>query len=136
MTSFCCFGESMSKRIVVIDDDPVVLAMVSDYLREAGFSVSVAECGVYSNHLIYGRQKPDLILLDVMMPMMSGDKKVQALKRRKQSRHIPVVLMSSKEELELQHLTKQTGADGYLRKPFSSDFLIQKINTHLNRKAS
>lgn len=121
----------MGKHIVVIDDDPVTLMMVSDFLSEAGFQVSVAECGVYSNHLIYGRRKPDLILLDVMMPMMSGDRKVQALKRREKSRNIPVVLMSSKEEIELQHLVRQSGADGYLHKPFNSQFLIKKINDFL-----
>ena len=60
----------MKKHILVIDDDPVLLAMISDYLDEAGFSVSTANCGIYSNNIIYGKTPPDLIVLDVIIPLM------------------------------------------------------------------
>ncbi len=121
----------MRKHIVVIDDCPVTLAMVSDFLAEAGYRVSTAECGVYSNHLIYGPELPDLILLDVMMPLMSGNKKAEAIKGRARSRHIPVLLMSSKGEQELRLLAARSGADGYLAKPFSAKRLVTLVQDYL-----
>lgn len=117
----------MSKHIVVIDDCQVVLAMASDYLAAAGFKVSTADNGVYSNHLIYSSSPPDLILLDVVMPLMSGDKKLKLLKSRDKSRHIPVLLISSKDEDELSALVASHGADGFLSKPFTADQLIQSV---------
>jgi len=121
----------MHKHIVVIDDCQVTLAMVSDFLAEAGFQVSTSDCSVYSNHLIYGPRTPDLIILDVMMPLMAGDKKARALKSRERSRQIPVLLMSSKEETELRSLAADSGADGYLTKPFSHRQLIHTVQAFL-----
>jgi len=117
------------KHIVVIDDCLVTLAMVKDFLRTAGYRVSTAECGVYSNHLIYGQKQPDLILMDVMMPLMSGDRKVKALKRREKSRNIPILLMSSKEKGELRGLAAKSGADGYLTKPFDAKQLVEIVRS-------
>ncbi len=74
------------------------LAILTDVLEKAGLRVSTAEDSVYSNHLIYGSTPPDLILLDVMLPHMSDDKKAALLKSREKSRNIPVLLISSQEE--------------------------------------
>ena len=117
----------MKKRILVIDDDPVLLTMVSDYLDEAGFYVSTANCGIYSNNIIYGKTPPDLIILDVIMPLMSGVKKAKLLKQREKSAHIPIILMSSKEEQELKGLAEEAMVNDYLCKPFSADQLIDKV---------
>jgi DNA-binding response OmpR family regulator len=114
------------KHILVIDDDRVVLSMAEDFLSEAGFKVSTAECGVYSNHIIYSKAPPDLILMDVMMPFMSGVKKTQILKQREKSQQIPVVLISSKSERELKSLVDEANADGYLTKPFTENSLVDK----------
>jgi DNA-binding response OmpR family regulator len=121
----------MAKHIVIIDDCRVTLAMVTDMLEFAGFRVSTAEEGVYSNHLIYNASPPDLILLDVMMPHMSGDKKARKLKERKGSRDIPVLLISSKDEAELHQMVATSGADGFLQKPFTADKLLCAVQTHL-----
>jgi DNA-binding response OmpR family regulator len=119
------------KHILIIDDDPVVLAMAQDFLEEAGYRVSTAKDAIYSNDVIYGTDPPDLILMDVMMPLMSGDKKVRALKRRGQSSAIPVLLISGKEDGELRRLAAEVGADGYLTKPFDAAKLVGTIRTHL-----
>jgi DNA-binding response OmpR family regulator len=119
------------KHILVIDDDPVVLAMAQDFLEEAGYRVSTAKDAIYSNDVIYGIDPPDLILMDVMMPLMSGDKKVRALKRRDRSSAIPVLLISGKEEKELQRLAGEVGADGYLTKPFNAAKLVDSVRHYL-----
>jgi DNA-binding response OmpR family regulator len=121
----------MSKHIMIIDDCKVVLAMVSDFLASAGYRVSTAEDGVYSNGLIYSRTPPDLILLDIMMPLMSGERKTQLLKSRDKSRNIPVLLISSKEERELSAIVTASGADGYLVKPFTADQLVFAVQSLL-----
>jgi DNA-binding response OmpR family regulator len=117
----------MSKHIVVIDDSKVVLAMVSDFLAAAGYRVSTAEDSVYSNHLIYSNTPPDLILLDIMMPLMSGEKKTRLLKSRDKSRNIPILLISSKEERELSAIVAASGADGFLAKPFTAAQLVSSV---------
>ncbi|HBG04056.1 MAG TPA: two-component system response regulator [Geobacter sp.] len=124
-------GGFVSKHIVVIDDCKVVLAMASDYLAAAGFRVSTADNGVYSNHLIYSNTPPDLILLDLVMPLMSGEKKLKLLKSRKKSRNIPVLLISSKEERELQAIGAACGADGCLAKPFTASQLVLSVQSML-----
>lgn len=121
----------MAKHIVVIDDCRVTLAMLTDMLEDAGFRVSTAEDSVYSNHLIYSSSPPDLILLDVMLPYMAGDKKAKLLKERDKSRDIPVLLISSKEEPELSQLVARSGANGFLKKPFSADTLLNTVQSHL-----
>lgn len=121
----------MAKHIVIIDDCRVTLAMITDMLEDAGFRVTTAEDSVYSNHLIYNSSPPDLILLDVMLPHMAGDKKAKKLKERKQSRDIPVLLISSKDEKELMEMVTTSGADGFLRKPFTADKLLDTVQNHL-----
>ena len=117
----------MSKQILLIDDDPVLLAIVGDDLKEAGFTVSTAECCIYSNNIIYGNTPPDLIVLDVIMPLMSGAKKAKLLKQRKKSAHIPIILMSSKEEQELKAIAEESMVNDYLCKPFTADQLVDKV---------
>jgi two-component system, chemotaxis family, chemotaxis protein CheY len=121
----------MVKHIVIIDDCRVTLAMLTDMLECAGFKVTTAEDSVYSNHLIYNSSPPDLILLDVMLPYMSGDKKARKLKERKNSHDIPVLLISSKDEAELAKLVATSGADGFLQKPFTADKLLDTVQAHL-----
>ena len=117
----------MKQHILVIDDDPVLLAMVGDYLKEADFKVSTADCGIYSNNIIYGSTPPDLIILDVIMPLMSGAKKAKLLKQRDKSAHIPIILMSSKEEQELKTIAEDSMVNDYLCKPFTAEQLINKV---------
>jgi len=122
----------MAKHIVIIDDCRVTLAMLTDMLEEAGFKVSTAEDSVYSNHLIYGSTPPDLILLDVMLPHMSGDKKAALLKNREKSRNIPVLLISTKGEQELLNMVARSGANGFLQKPFNSEQLLCTVYSHIS----
>jgi CheY-like chemotaxis protein len=116
------------KRIVVIDDSKLVLAIATEALEGAGFEVLTTDSGIEANQFIYSSRRPDLILIDVMMPLLNGDRKVRLLKERESSRHIPVILMSTKARDELEQLTRESGADGYIQKPFDEASLVQQVD--------
>ncbi len=116
------------KRIVVIDDCRLTLTMARDILEEAGYEVLTAESGIEANEHIYASPPPDLILIDVVMPMLQGDRKVKLLKDRHTSARIPVLLMSSKSIEELERLVAESGADGYMQKPLRPENLLNTIH--------
>jgi CheY-like chemotaxis protein len=120
------------QRIVVIDDCRLTLAIARDILEEAGFEVFTAESGIDANAIIYGTTRPDLILLDVEMPMLRGDRKVQLLKQSARSRDIPVVLISHRPAEDLAELARACGADGYLAKPLRQASLLEHLARFLS----
>ena len=115
------------KRIVVIDDSKLVLAIATEALEGAGYEVLATDSGIEANQYIYSSRRPDLILIDVMMPLLNGDRKVRLLKERESSRHIPVILMSTKASEELKQLAQESGADGFIQKPFNEGSLVQQV---------
>jgi DNA-binding response OmpR family regulator len=117
-----------NKRVVVIDDSKLVLAVAADALESAGYEVITVDSGIEANRHIYSSRRPDLILIDVMMPMLNGDRKVRLLKERESSRNIPILLMSTKPREELEILARASGADGYVLKPFNNRSLIQHVD--------
>lgn len=116
-----------SKRIVVIDDSKLVLAVAADALEAAGYEVITTDSGIDANRYIYSNRRPDLILIDVMMPLLNGDRKVRLLKQREASSQIPIVLMSTKPREELAELTRDSGADGFIQKPFDERSLVHQV---------
>lgn len=117
----------LMSRIVVIDDCKLTLAVARDILEGAGYEVFTAESGIDANAAIYGSPRPALILLDVEMPMLRGDRKVRLLKQNEASRDIPVILMSQKSATDLGELARSSGADSYLAKPLRKDSLLEQI---------
>lgn len=115
------------KRILVIDDEAVSRAMTSDMLQEAGYEVETADSALAANKHIYGSFPPDIILMDVMMPFLDGDKKIDLMRKREASRNIPVILMSSKPEAELETIARNSGADAFLTKPLEKSSLLAAI---------
>lgn len=124
----------MGKRILVVDDSEIVLAMARDALEEGGFEVVTVPSAKEADKYIFGRDKPDLVILDVMLPMLDGDKKAKMLKENEIARNIPILLLSSKPEDELQRLVNESGADGFIRKPFTSRQLVTKVQETMREK--
>lgn len=119
------------KRIVVIDDDNFTLTVVKDILEDAGFEVFTAQSGIGARQYIFGEPKPDLILIDVLMPILTGDKITALLKEGKVSREIPVILMSTTGQDELERLARSSGADGFIAKPLERDVLLSALERYL-----
>ncbi len=120
------------QRILIVDDSELVLAMARDTLDEAGYEVLTATNGIEANNYIFALNKPDLIVLDVMLPMLDGNKKARLLREKQFTREIPIILISSKKEDELKQLTVECGADGYIRKPFTKEGMVSSVRRVLS----
>lgn len=119
------------QRILIVDDSELVLAMARDALEEAGYEVFSATNGIEANSYIFSTTKPDLIILDVMLPMLDGNKKAKLLREKEFSREIPILLLSSKSEDELRRLTAEAGVDGFIRKPFTNAGIVASVREFL-----
>jgi DNA-binding response OmpR family regulator len=109
----------LHKNILIIDDSELVLVMAKDALEEAGYLVQTATNGIEANRYIFSKNRPDLIIMDIMMPMLDGNEKAKILKGNELSKDIPILLLSSKSDDEMRRLTDEAGANGYILKPFS-----------------
>lgn len=119
------------QKILLVDDSELVLTIARDALEIAGFEVYTATNGIEANSYIFSRNKPDLIILDVMLPMLDGNKKAKLLREKEYSKHIPILLLSSKSEDEMRRLTAESGADGFIRKPFTHEGLVSQIRAFM-----
>ena len=121
----------MAKTILIIDDSPVALEVARDALEENGFAVKTAEGLTEARDIIFGTPQPDLILLDIMMPEVDGDKLCARLKQDERTRHIPVVILSTKERDEIERLATEAGADGFIQKAhFTDSGVIHTISSY------
>ncbi len=119
----------MSQTILVVDDKPNVRAMLKDYLSEQGYRVVTAENGqdaLYSARY----EKPDLVLLDVMMPRLNGFQFLPAFRRESQA---PVILLTAKIEEHDKVVGLELGADDYVTKPFGMRELLARVRAQLRR---
>lgn len=122
----------MAKRVLVVDDSEIVLEKAREALTAEGYVVNTALSATDADRFINGDSKPDIIILDVMMPMMDGDKKAKLLKMDTSTKDIPILLLSSKSEDDLARLVAESGADGFIRKPFSFGELVEQIEAMLS----
>ena len=111
------------KRVLVVDDEPAIRAVLEDILRDQGFDVIVASSGRQMLELLES-ERPALILLDVMMPDGDGRDAFRAMQSRPDLRAIPVVMMSA--AVVAQGLSRSIA--GYLAKPFDLDHLLEIVN--------
>ena len=119
------------QKILIVDDSDLVLAMARDALEDAGYEVFTASNGIEANSFIFSKSRPDLIILDVMLPMLDGNKKAKLLREKEFSKQIPILLISSKSEEELNRMTAEAGVDGYIRKPFTNAGIVASVRQFL-----
>ncbi len=118
--------------ILVADDDPDIVALSKTILEGEGYVVQTA----YNGLEVFSRleeQKPDLIILDIMMPQMDGWKVLQQLKGNADYSSIPVILITAKIQQENMARGYELGADYYIPKPFTSAHLINITNLLINK---
>ncbi|HEY7555784.1 MAG TPA: response regulator [Candidatus Binatia bacterium] len=115
------------KTIMVVDDNPDIITIVRTILEGKGFNVLSASGGAECLEVLK-TQKPDLIVLDIMMPEMDGLEVLTRLKAMSELANVPVVLLTAKVQYEDVLGGYKLGADYYITKPFTSTQLINGIN--------
>jgi two-component system KDP operon response regulator KdpE len=115
--------------ILVVDDDPKILRLLRVELTAQGFQVLVAERGRDALDLVE-RQRPDLVILDIIMPGMDG---LEVLRRLRESSGVPVILLTAKGTDSDKIIGLELGADDYLAKPFNPEELTARVRAVLRR---
>jgi two-component system alkaline phosphatase synthesis response regulator PhoP len=117
------------RKILIVDDEPNVRRLLHTLLKKK-FTVVEAEDGKQAVEMA-GVEKPDLILMDIMMPKMDGYTSCYTLKQEPATRSIPIIMLTAIDlKLNLQ-LSQEIGADGYITKPFNSKDLLNNITQAL-----
>jgi sigma-B regulation protein RsbU (phosphoserine phosphatase) len=121
---------STQKTILIVDDTPINIGVISGALKDS-FATKVATSGEKALAIAAGTDKPDLILLDIMMPEMDGYEVCRRLKADPETRDIPVIFLTSQTEAEDETKGFEVGAVDYIHKPFSAAVVKARVRTHL-----
>ncbi len=122
----------MSHRILVVDDEPDITALVAYHLAKAGYRVSTAANG--PDALKAAREeRPDIVILDVMLPGVSGYDVLDELRKRSETKEVGVILLTARREEPDRIRGLTLGADDYLTKPFSPHELALRVSALLRR---
>jgi len=117
-------------KILVVDDEVYIVHILDFSLRMEGYEVLTALDGEQALEKVKS-ERPDLIVLDIMMPKLDGYDTCKRLKASPDTRDIPVILLSAKGRNVDQRMGFEAGADDYITKPFSPRKLVEKINSIL-----
>ena len=117
-------------KVLIVDDESAILENLAPFLSRAGFVVDEAEDGVVALNKIE-RFKPDIVVLDVMMPKMDGRQVLRELRQNNQ--WVPVILLTQVGDASERAMALSEGADDYLNKPYDPHELVARINSILRR---
>ena len=123
---------SLAPQILVVDDEPAQREILRYNFEASGFRVTVAQDGEEAKLLI-AEDAPDVIVLDWMMPKLSGIELCRQLKARAETRNIPVIMLSARSEDVDKVRGLDTGADDYMVKPYSVSELVARVRLQLRR---
>ncbi|MCU0545290.1 MAG: ATP-binding protein [Oscillatoriaceae cyanobacterium Prado104] len=124
--------ESDNFKILIVDDDPINLQVLSNHLSLQNYSVIQALNGEQALSALEREPNFDLIILDIMMPRMSGYEVCAKLREKYPAYQLPVVMLTAKNQISDLIAGFQFGANDYLTKPFSKDELLTRIKSHIN----
>ena len=122
----------MKKTILVVDDEKDIVDLLSYNLTKEGFTVITARNG--REALLRVKQKPELIILDVMMPEMNGLQVIQELRKEKSTASIPIILLTAKGSETDEIVGLEMGADDYIVKPVRIGKIVARVHAALRRK--
>ena len=119
----------MSQKIVVVEDDINIAELLRLYLEKDGFEVHIAHDGGEGLRLAES-EKPDLVMLDIMLPVMDGWQVCKALRKNS---NVPIIMLTAKGETEDKVMGLEMGADDYIVKPFEVKELLARVHAVLRR---
>lgn len=120
------------ERILVVDDEPDIVALVVYHLAKAGYRVSSASTGPDAL-AVAGRERPALVVLDLMLPGLSGFDVLERLRANEQTANVAVLMLTARKEEPDRIRGLELGADDYLTKPFSPQELVLRVGAILRR---
>ena len=120
-----------NRKILIVEDEKLALDMLLSGLSESGFEVTTASNG-FDAILAIEEEKPDIVLTDIMMPKLSGIDLLKALKNNKETRDLPVMLISAVDDVEMIRKGLSLGAIDYITKPFKINEIVGKLRHHLS----
>ena len=123
------------KRILVVDDEIYIVHILEFSLTMEGYSILTASNGEEALRVI-DSERPDLVVLDIMMPKLDGYEVCRRLRQDEQFQELPVILLSAKGRPIDREAGLQAGADDYITKPFSPRKLLEKIRELLDQPAT
>ncbi len=121
----------MPKKILVIDDEPMVIRMAEGALTSRGFTVISAPNG-YEGIVAARTQKPDLILLDVVMPDLDGHEVARRLRKDERTAHIPIIHLTAVGDFDKQLEAMEDGSMDYITKPIKPSELADRVEKFLD----
>jgi len=133
------FGEAMissnykNARILIVEDVKESIDLLVYFLKPAGYEIEVAEDGFKAIEMV-GKNPPDIILLDIMLPKLDGFQVCERLKKNKTTFHIPIIMITALKELKDKIRALEAGADDFISKPFDSVELITRVKSLLRIK--
>ena len=116
----------MAKKILLVDDEPNIVILLEARLKANGYEVLSAGDGLTALEKAK-KEKPDLIILDLMLPKMDGYKVCGLLKKDARYAKIPILMFTARAQEEDRRLGEEVGANAYLTKPFEPEVLLDKI---------
>jgi len=119
------------KQILVVDDDPLIVKILRDPLQKAGYDVQDAAHGLEALQKVKER-RPDLIILDILMPLLDGFKVARFLKFDKRFKDIPIIVLTSRATEGERKMGEQVGANEFLYKPFRLPQVLDVVERYLN----
>lgn len=125
----------MKKRILIVDDEPSILETIKFHLEMNDYDILSATDGMEALKLARSKG-PDLILLDLMLPLMDGYKVCKMLKMDRRYKDIPVIMLTAKAGSVDEVEGYQSGADAYIKKPFDLEALSSVVEEMLEKKGS
>ena len=125
----------MQKRILIIDDEPELVALLEMSLGSEGYVIASAATGAEAMQKLQ-TEKPDLVLMDIMLPDISGTRLTGQIKSNPRTADLPVIMLTAKDSATDVIVGLNMGADDYVTKPFSTPVLAARIEAVLRRKAA
>ena len=120
------------KKILIVDDDPVIVKLLESRLKENSYSIE-ATMDASEGLQIAMNGAVDLVILDVMMPIINGYNFCGLLKAQEEQKHIPIIFLTSRITEEDMEIGRQMGAEAYLTKPINMEELLSKIRELLDQ---
>ena len=120
----------MADKILIVDDEPNILLSLDFLMKQAGFTVRTVADGKAALEAM-AEECPDLLLLDVMMPRMTGHEVCQAIRENPNWKHVKIIMLTAKGREVDREKGLALGADDYITKPFATQEVVEKVKEML-----